>query len=180
MSTSQFSIQITAFISFADPWEVPGIAHFLEHMLFLGTEKFPDENEYSQYLSLHGGSSNAYTDCDHTNFYFDVTPKHLDGALDRFSQFFLTPLLTESCTDREMKAVNSENEKNLANDFWRAMQLERSLSKPGHSYGKFGTGSIDTLDKEPKAKGINTREELLKFHQTWYSSNIMSLTGMEI
>ena len=145
-------------------------------MLFLGTEKFPDENEYSQYLTLHGGSSNAYTDSDHTNFYFDISPQHLEGALDRFSQFFLKPLLTESCTDREMKAVNSENEKNLASDAWRAMQLERSLSKPGHAYGKFGTGNIDTLEKEPKAKGINVREELLKFHQTWYSSNIMSLT----
>ena len=98
-------------------------------MLFLGTEKFPDENEYSQYLTLHGGSSNAYTDSDHTNFYFDVSPQHLEGALDRFSQFFLKPLLTESCTDREMKAVNSENEKNLASDAWRAMQLERY-----HSY----------------------------------------------
>ena len=51
-----------------------------------------------------------------------------------------------------MKAVNSENEKNLASDAWRAMQLERSLSKPGHAYGKFGTGSSDTLEKEPKAK----------------------------
>ena len=138
--------------------------------------KFPDENEYSQYLSLHGGSSNAYTDSDHTNFYFDVTPQHLAGALDRFSQFFLKPLFTEGATDREMKAVNSENEKNLASDAWRAMQLERSLSKPGHAYGKFGTGSSDTLEKEPKAKGINVREELLKFHQTWYSANIMSLT----
>lgn len=32
----------------SDPWEVPGLAHFLEHMLFLGTEKYPDENEYTQ------------------------------------------------------------------------------------------------------------------------------------
>ena len=87
----------------SDPWELPGLAHFLEHMLFLGTEKYPDENEYNQFLSQHGnytviftfvlclgfkgfffflyhlgGSSNAYTDTDHTNFYFDVIfPGHL-------------------------------------------------------------------------------------------------------
>jgi insulysin len=52
-------------------------------MLFLGTEKYPDENEYSKFLNHHGGWSNAYTAGDHTNYYFDVSPKHLPGALDR-------------------------------------------------------------------------------------------------
>lgn len=159
----------------SDPWEIPGLAHFLEHMLFLGTEKYPDENEYNQFLSLHGGSSNAYTDSDHTNFYFDVTPQHFEGTLDRFSQFFLQPLFTESATDRELKAVNSENDKNLASDAWRIMQLERSMSKEGHVYGKFGTGNSDTLEKDPKAKDMNVRDALLKFHGEWYSSNIMAL-----
>ena len=97
----------------SDPRDVPGLAHFLEHMLFLGTEKYPDENEYDKFLSQHGGACNAYTDNEHTNFYFDVTPQHLEGALDRFAQFFLAPLFTETATDREMKAVDSENSKNL-------------------------------------------------------------------
>lgn len=45
----------------SDPQEIPGLAHFCEHMLFLGTEKFPDENGYSSFLSKNGGSSNAAT-----------------------------------------------------------------------------------------------------------------------
>lgn len=45
----------------SDPHEIPGLAHFCEHMLFLGTEKFPDENGYSSFLSKNGGSSNAAT-----------------------------------------------------------------------------------------------------------------------
>ena len=49
---------------FSDPDELPGLAHFCEHMLFLGTEKYPNENEYSSYLNNHGGSSNAYTACE--------------------------------------------------------------------------------------------------------------------
>jgi hypothetical protein len=40
---------------------IPGIAHFCEHMLFIGTTKYPTENAYDQYLSTHGGSSNAFT-----------------------------------------------------------------------------------------------------------------------
>ena len=51
----------------SDPVNLPGLAHFCEHMLFLGTEKFPDENEYSKFLSQHGGSFNAFTSSDHTN-----------------------------------------------------------------------------------------------------------------
>lgn len=37
-----------------DPAELPGLAHFCEHMLFLGTEKYPVENEYPRFLSEHG------------------------------------------------------------------------------------------------------------------------------
>ncbi|KAJ8667813.1 hypothetical protein QAD02_009476 [Eretmocerus hayati] len=160
----------------SDPKEVPGLAHFCEHMLFLGTEKFPEDNSYHQYLSQNGGSSNAATYLDHTNYYFDVNPDKLQGALDRFSQFFIAPLFNEAMTDKEMNAVHSEHEKNIASDIWRLDQLDKSSANPDHPYNKFGTGSIETLDVIPKQKGINVREELLKFHSTWYSANIMSLS----
>jgi Zn-dependent M16 (insulinase) family peptidase len=52
--------------SFSDPKSVPGIAHFCEHMLFLGTKKYPEEDSFSTYLANHGGSSNAYTDAEDT------------------------------------------------------------------------------------------------------------------
>ena len=93
-----------------------------------GTKEFPDENEYSKYLSQHGGSFNAFTSSDHTNYYFDVSPDNLSGALDRFSQFFLAPLFTESATDREVNAVNSEHEKNIPNDTWRINQVPQKSS----------------------------------------------------
>ena len=51
---------------FQDPEDVPGLAHFCEHMLFLGTEKYPDENDYSAYLNTNGGSSNAFTSAEET------------------------------------------------------------------------------------------------------------------
>jgi hypothetical protein len=47
---------------FQDPEHRPGLAHFHEHMLFLGTEKYPNENDFEQYLGRNGGSSNAFTD----------------------------------------------------------------------------------------------------------------------
>ncbi|VDO67723.1 unnamed protein product, partial [Onchocerca flexuosa] len=58
-----------------DPWNLPGLAHFCEHMLFLGTDKYPSENEYSKFISSHGGVTNAYTATDHTNYHFDIAPE---------------------------------------------------------------------------------------------------------
>lgn len=69
--------------SLSDPPNIAGLSHFCEHMLFLGTKKYPKENEYSQFLSEHAGSSNAFTSGEHTNYYFDVSHEHLEGALDR-------------------------------------------------------------------------------------------------
>uniref|UniRef100_A0A8C9VPF6 Insulin-degrading enzyme n=1 Tax=Scleropages formosus TaxID=113540 RepID=A0A8C9VPF6_SCLFO len=161
--------------SLSDPTEISGLAHFCEHMLFLGTEKYPKENEYSQFLSEHAGSSNAFTSGEHTNYYFDVSHEHLQGALDRFAQFFLCPLFDESCKDREVNAVDSEHEKNLMNDAWRLFQLEKATGNPNHPFSKFGTGNKLTLETRPSKEGIDVRQELLKFHSTYYSSNLMGL-----
>ncbi|XP_036326734.1 insulin-degrading enzyme-like [Rhagoletis pomonella] len=159
----------------SDPDELPGLAHFLEHMLFLGTEKYPHENGYTTYLSQSGGGSNAATYPLMTKYHFHVAPDKLDGALDRFAQFFIAPLFTASATEREINAVNSEHEKNLPSDIWRVKQVHKHLAKPDHPYCKFGSGNKVTLHDIPKSKNIDVREELLKFHKKWYSSNIMSL-----
>ena len=160
----------------SDPPDLPGLAHFCEHMLFLGSEQFPEEQEYRRYLSQHGGASNASTGSEHTNFYFDIAPESLTGALDRFSQFFLAPLFTESATDREVNAVNSEHEKNVPNDARRIRGVEKATVEQNHVYSKFGTGNRTTLDVNPKEKEISVRDALLSFHNEWYSSNIMGLT----
>ncbi|CAI4047324.1 hypothetical protein N7582_004052 [Saccharomyces uvarum] len=161
--------------AFEDPENLPGLAHFCEHLLFMGSEKFPDENEYSSYLSKHGGSSNAYTASQNTNYFFEVNHQHLLGALDRFSGFFSCPLFQKDSTDKEINAVNSENKKNLQNDIWRIYQLDKSLTNSKHPYHKFSTGNIETLGESPKENGLNIRDELLKFHKHFYSANIMKL-----
>jgi insulysin len=73
----------------------------------MGTEKYPKENDYNQYLAEHSGHSNAFTGMENTNYYFEVAQEWLEGALDRFAQFFISPLFSDSCTERELKAVDS-------------------------------------------------------------------------
>ncbi|CAF0885381.1 unnamed protein product [Adineta steineri] len=161
--------------SLADPRDVLGIAHFLEHMLFMGSSKYPGENEYSKLIEGNGGYSNAFTSDDHTNYHFDINPSLLSEALDVFAQFFISPLFSASSTDRELEAVNSEYEGYLSKDVWRISQLERSTSDPQHPYSGFDVGNTETLRTTPKQRGIDIRQVLLNFHKTEYSSNRMSL-----
>ena len=77
------------------------MAHFLEHMLFLGTQKYPGPNDYSSFITCHGGNYNAYTAFEHTNYFFDIETSYFADALDRFSQFFIEPLFSEQFVDKE-------------------------------------------------------------------------------
>lgn len=154
---------------YSDTADVQGMAHFLEHMLFMGTTKYPDENDYNKYLNAHGGNSNAYTDLEHTNYYLDVACDHLEGALDRFAQFFVAPLLKEDSVDRERQAVDSEHAKNLQSDYWRSFQLVKNQSRPDHPYVNFGSGNSNTLQID----GI--RDKVHVFYEEHYSANRMKL-----
>lgn len=157
-------------------------------LLFMGTKKYPGENDYSQYLSSNSGHSNAYTASTSTNYYFDVSakpandeepsesnPSPLLGGLDRFSQFFIEPLFLESTLDRELRAVDSENKKNLQNDGWRLFQLEKSLSNPNHPFCHFSTGNFEILKTLPEEKGVNVRDKFIEFYEKHYSANRMKL-----
>lgn len=162
----------------SDPVEIPGLAHFCEHMLFLGTEKYPDEDSFAKFLSANGGYNNAFTDSEKTVYFFEM-----DGSIDtrfseamlRFGSFFSGPLFTESATGRELNAIDSENAKNLQNDIFRLYELEKDRVNSDHPFSKFFTGNKKTLLEGTKRQGINLRNELVKFYETYYSSNQMSL-----
>ena len=165
VSAASISVEVG---SLQDPDAREGLAHFLEHMLFLGTEKYPDVDEYSTYLKTYGGYSNAYTAGDHTNYQFQVLPDGYEGALDRFAQFFISPLFTDEYTAREVNAVNSEYQKNIMNDGWRQFRISSQFAKEGHPQRKFNIGNLETL-------GDVDRNELIDFYTKHYSANRMGL-----
>ena len=99
-----------------------GLAHFLEHMLFLGSKKYPEENYFDEMVKKGGGSMNAYTDIFETVYYFDILNDHLEHTLDVFSRFFIDPKFDKNSVDREINAINSEHRKNVNNDMWRINQ----------------------------------------------------------
>jgi insulysin len=151
-----------------DPWEKQGLAHYLEHMLFLGTKKYPKVSSFKEYLNSNSGASNAYTGADITNYFLQVSHHALEGALDRFSGFFREPLFAKKYAEREVNAVNSEFDKNRLQDGWRSNHLLNQLSEEGHPVRKFGIGSKETLAGE-------NREVLLAFHKKYYAASNMRL-----
>lgn len=135
----------------------------------MGSSKYPSENEYSEFIKDNGGYSNAYTSLTNTNYQFEVSNEALAGALDRFAQFFISPLLGEDQTEREMKAVDSEYNMSLQSDAWRQFMLMQTLAHDESLLHRFNCGNLESLKQE----GI--RENLLNFHKKWYSANIMKL-----
>lgn len=146
----------------------PGIAHFLEHMLFMGTEAYPDESEYMQFIRDHGGKVNAYTAPDRTVYMFSIHNDAYPQAIDRLSHFFIDPLFSTSCIQRELNAVDNEHAKNVEHDGWRQYMILKETGNPDHPNCKFSTGNKDTLCKIPQS-------DLKNWYSNHYNANCMHL-----
>eukprot|EP00927_Polykrikos_kofoidii_P031696 TRINITY_DN27205_c0_g1_i1.p1 TRINITY_DN27205_c0_g1~~TRINITY_DN27205_c0_g1_i1.p1 ORF type:complete len:1209 (+),score=189.92 TRINITY_DN27205_c0_g1_i1:56-3682(+) len=155
--------------SFSDPaCRCEGLAHYLEHMLFMGSGKYPGENEMEEFLSQNGGCSNAFTECEHTCYYLEVNKHKLSVALDMLAQFFVDPLLAKSASEREIKAIHSEFRLAVRSDCTRRNQLLAHQAPEGHPYRTFGWGNLASLRDEPRQKGVDINAELRSFYNTYY------------
>ncbi|WP_373079687.1 insulinase family protein [Zhongshania sp.] len=156
-----------------DPENYQGLAHFLEHMLFLGTEKYPEAGAYQAFITAHGGSHNAFTSFEDTNYFFDISADSLEPALDQFAQFFVAPLFNAEYVGREVNAVNSEYRARIKDDRRRELAVFKSQLNPAHPFAKFSVGNLQTLHSDNEQA---LREQLLAFYQQNYSADIMTLT----
>ncbi len=157
--------------SYQDPDDRLGLAHFLEHMLFMGTEKYPDVDSYSEFIRANGGSTNAYTADVRTNYYFDINSNQLQPALDRLAQFFIAPKLDPSYVEREKNAVDSEYRLHAREDNWRQFMALNATSNPAHPKSRFNIGSLDTLNNDDG----KLWQSLKQFYDKYYVAPNMGL-----
>ena len=158
--------------SYQNPEHTEGLAHFLEHMLFLGTQRYPSAGEYQTFISEHGGSHNASTSLEHTNYFFSIDAAYLEDALDRFAPFFFEPTFDANYVNRERNAVESEYQLKLKSDSRRQWDVLREIINPQHPLSKFTVGNNQTLvDGED---GL-LRDQLIKMYNRYYSANLMTL-----
>ena len=172
-SSDKASAALDVYVGSADdPEDFLGLAHFLEHMLFLGTKKYPTPDEYQKFISDHGGSHNAFTSLEHTNYFFDIQSDFLEEALDRFSQQFTTPLFNAEYVEREVNAVHSEYTSKVKDDSRRFFSAIKTTLSKSHPYSKFSVGNLETLKDTPEK---SLRDALLDFYDQHYSANQMRL-----
>lgn len=131
--------------SFHDPVYRQGLAHFCEHMVFMGSEKYPGENEYDSYLSKHGGNSNAFTELETTCYITEVQQSVLFETLDRFSYFFYKPLFAVSSVQREVRAVDSEFKQGTSDDDIVLSQIVSHSFSSSHPLASFAWGNRRSL-----------------------------------
>lgn len=154
--------------SFHEPEARPGLAHFLEHMLFIGTHTYPEVDSFQTYITGNGGSSNAYTAQDHTNYFFDIQASAFNQGLDRFAHFFIDPLLSPEYVEREKNAVHSEYQMQIKDDGWRGYMVSKVALNPDHPGHRFTIGSLETLAGDVGG-------DLMKFFAENYSADQMGL-----
>jgi nardilysin len=159
--------------SFSDHGHIQGLSHFLEHMIFMGSSKYPSENEYDSYIKKCGGSDNAETNYEETSFYFEIAEKYLDGAMDRFSQLFTEPLMLKDTMSREREAVDSEFQSTINSEGARQNQLMVSFGHTAHPCTVFAWGNLKTLKDNIDDEALYQRVH--DFRKRHYSAHRMTL-----
>lgn len=147
--------------SFQDDYE--GSAHFLEHLLFMGSTKYPDYNEYHSYIQTCGGEENAFTADDITCYYIGIESAFLEKGIDMLSWFFRDPILDKKYIKSEMNIIDAEHNKNILSDMWITHDMFKKFIKTT-KFNKFTTGNNDSL------KNI-TRDDILSYYNKYYCTN---------
>jgi len=162
--------------SWSDPENVPGMAHFVEHLLFMGTRKYPAEADFCKYIGERGGEYNAFTSHDRTVYGFSLNHEGLDGALDRLSHFFIDPVFSSSTIEREKNAIHHEFEDHIENDSIRIWRVLKETGNPSHPNAVFSCGNLKSL-QDTTSKEI---KEWYSKHYTASNMNLVILSSMPL
>ncbi len=156
--------------SLQDPEAHPGLAHYLEHMILMGSKTYPQPDSLAEFLKMHGGSHNASTAPYRTAFYLEVENDALEGAVDRLADAIASPLLDKKYADRERNAVNAELTMARTRDGMRMAQVSAETINPAHPGSRFSGGNLETLSDKP---GSPVLDALHAFRDKYYSANLM-------
>ncbi|NWL76721.1 pyrroloquinoline quinone biosynthesis protein PqqF [Pseudomonas taiwanensis] len=155
-----------------EPAEYPGLAHFLEHLVFLGSRDFPPEQSLIPFVQRLGGRVNASTQARRTRFFCEVPATHLDQALARLMDMLVNPLLETAAIWRERDVLQAEYSARTQD---RQTLCEAALAwalAPGHPLADFHAGNAASLDLHAPAFMPTLRQ----FHREHYQPGRMRLT----
>src|SRR5580692_591220 len=141
-----------------------GLAHFLEHLMFKGTEKNPGDS-FSADVAEIGGQENAFTGSDYTGFYQRVPREHLKEMMALEADRMTGLVLTDDVVRPELNVVLEEQNMRVANNPAARLgeQIDAALYL-NHPYGRPVIGWRQEIEKL-------TRDDALAFYRRFYTPN---------
>ena len=157
---------------FYDPNDCQGLAHLLEHMLFMGSRHLPKPNAINGFIEQHGGTINAWTGTEYTNYHFNCSGDAIAQTLPAFADMLRQPLFEEDALTNEIKNINAEFEFKKKDDLRRLYQIHKETCNPEHPFAKFSVGNCDTFSQH---ECTELKRRLKALHQSFYCALNMRL-----
>ncbi|MFD3316216.1 insulinase family protein [Alteromonas macleodii] len=157
---------------FYDPNDCQGLAHLLEHMLFMGSRHLPKPNAINGFIEQHGGTINAWTGTEYTNYHFNCSGDAIAQTLPAFADMLRQPLFEEDALTNEIKNIHAEFEFKKKDDLRRLYQIHKETCNPEHPFAKFSVGNCDTFSQHECAE---LKRRLKSLHQSYYCALNMRL-----
>jgi predicted Zn-dependent peptidase len=159
-----------------EPKEINGISHFIEHMIFKGSPKYPNYLDISKTFDANGISFNAYTSKDTTAYHYKFlsTKENLDIICKITSDMIMNPLMREKEINTERNVIIQEYNDDIDDiDEYIDEKIESTLLE-GHPLGRSIIGTLKTI------KDIN-RKEIVDFHKKYYRPDnlVISFSGKQ-
>ncbi len=136
------------------------MAHFLEHMIFKGTERLAP-GQFDQIIERHGGAANAATSYDYAHYFIHVAPSHLSESLPHLADLVMNAVIPEGEFGRERDVVLEELRQAQDDPDWIGFQALVNSLYPAHAYGQPILGTEVSLQQQ-------TAEEMWRFHRDRY------------
>lgn len=157
---------------FYDPEDCQGLAHLLEHMLFMGSRHFPNPNSINGFIEQHNGSINAWTGTEYSNYHFHCEGSAIAQTLPAFADMLRQPILNEDALRNEIKAIDAEFKFKIKDDLRRLYQIHKETCNPAHPFSKFSVGNAGIFSQHNASE---LRQSLRRFHKAYYCASNMCL-----
>jgi len=144
---------------------INGVSHFLEHMVFKGTEKYPTTDDVNT-IERAGGLQNAYTDIDITNYHNKVLASDWELALDINKELALNPRLPKEWVDKERDVILEEMKRYEDEPASKVEEAYHALLYPNTKLGMRIIGEVESL------RSVSAKE-LRDYHDAWYTPGKM-------
>ncbi|OII74379.1 secreted insulinase-like peptidase [Cryptosporidium ubiquitum] len=158
-----------------DPPKIIGLSNLVQHSLLLASHKYPNIDEFHNFIKLLNGK--IYLDLHErsTVYSFTIGTEYLSESIFRFSSYFHRPLLNNDSINKAMLTIFSHLNKIKRNEFWVRREIEREIFGKNKNVDTFYYGNKNTLLNNPNLAEGEIYEKVRHYFSKYYGPNNMKL-----